>query len=231
MYFSDGGKLRKGENTMDILEVLKERRSARAFKPDSISRKMINEILELTINAPSANNLQPWEFVVVLDKEKERLSRTLIKAYREKQLSCNSGAVKPLPEVIRQRGIQTQDSLKTYAERIGVSLDRFVNEGSCNFYGAPVAIIICLDDSFSNRQMIDVGTALGYLVLTAHDFGLATCPIGLIADYPDEIKDLLNISENKKVIIGVALGYPDRENPMNQFRSSRADLRELVRWI
>jgi nitroreductase len=121
--------------------------------------------------------------------------------------------------------------MKVYSDRIGVSLDNFVNEGSCNFYGAPVAIIICLDDSFSNRQMIDVGTAVGYMVLTAHHFGLATCPIGLIADYAEEIKDLLNIPENKKIIIGVALGYPDRENPMSQFRSSRTELRELVRWI
>ena len=44
---------------MNILEAIKDRRSARAFKPDSISRKTINEILELSINAPSANNLQP----------------------------------------------------------------------------------------------------------------------------------------------------------------------------
>jgi nitroreductase len=121
--------------------------------------------------------------------------------------------------------------MKAYVDRIGVSLDDFVNEGSCNFYGAPVAIIICLDDCFSTRQMIDVGTAVGYLVLVAHAFGLATCPIGLIADYADEIKDVLNIPENKKVVIGVALGHPNRENPMSQFRSSRADLGELVRWI
>jgi nitroreductase len=72
---------------------------------------------------------------------------------------------------------------------------------------------------------------VGYLVLAAHAFGLATCPIGLIADYADEIKDILNIPENKKVVIGVALGYPDRENLMSQFRSPRVDLRELVRWI
>jgi nitroreductase len=121
--------------------------------------------------------------------------------------------------------------MKAYVDRIGVSLDNFVNEGSCNFYGAPVAIIICLDDCFSTRQMVDVGTAVGYLVLAAHASGLATCPVGLIADYADEIKDLLNIPDNKKVVIGVALGYPDRENPMSQFRSSRADLSELVRWI
>src|SRR5271157_2287217 len=116
---------------MNILEVIKDRRSARAFKPDSISRKIITEIIELTINAPSANNLQPWEFTVVMDKEKERLSRTLMKAYQEKRLSCSSGAVKPLPQTIRQRGIQTQESLKAYAERMGISFDNLVNEGSC----------------------------------------------------------------------------------------------------
>jgi len=216
---------------MDILEVIRDRRSSRAFKPDLISKKIISEILELTINAPSANNLQPWEFTVVMDKEKERLSRMLIKAYHEKQLSCGSGAIKPLPQVIKQRGIGTQEALKAYAQRIGIPFDEFVNEGSCNFYGAPAAIIICLDDSFSSRQLIDVGTAVGYLVLTAYDFGLATCPIGLIADYGDEIKDLLNIPENKKVVIGIALGYPDLENPVSQFRSSRTNMTELVRWV
>ncbi|MFO7997296.1 MAG: nitroreductase [Dehalococcoidia bacterium] len=231
MYFSDEHKLRKGENPINILEVIRDRRSVRAFRPDPIPRETVAEILRLTTNAPSANNLQPWEFVVVTEKERERLSRTLMKAYREKRLSCGSGAVKPLPEAIRQRGIQTLESMKACVDKIGVPLDDFVNEGSCNFYGAPVAIIICLDDCFSTRQMVDVGTAVGYLVLAAHALGLATCPIGLIADYADEIKDALNIPENKKVVIGVALGYPDQKNPMSQFRSSRVDPGELVRWI
>jgi len=216
---------------MNVIETIKERQSTRAFQPSSISKETIKEILKLTINAPSANNLQPWEFVVAMDKEKDRLSRILTKAYQEKRLSCGSGAIKPLPQAIRQRGIQTLESMKAYVDRIGISIDNFVNEGSCNFYGAPVAIIICLDDCFSTRQMVDVGTAVGYLVLAAHAFGLATCPIGLIADYADEIKDLLNIPENKKVVIGVALGYRDRENPMSKFRSSRVELSELVRWI
>jgi nitroreductase len=216
---------------MDVFEAIRDRRSARAFKPDSVPKEKIEEVLKLTINAPSANNLQPWEFVIVMNEEKDRLSHKLTRAYQEKRLSCGSGAVKPLPEAIRQRGIQTLESMKIYADKIGIPIDDFVNEGSCNFYGAPVAIILCLDDCFSSRQMVDVGTAVGYLVLAAHASGLATCPIGLIVDYADEIKDLLNIPENKKVVIGVALGYPNQENPMSQFRSSRADINELVRWI
>jgi len=216
---------------MDTLKTIRERRSARAFQPVPVPGETVEEILKLTINAPSANNLQPWEFVVVMDEEKERLSRRLLKAYKEKQISCGSGAVKPLPKAIRQRGVNTLEAMKPYAERTGSSVDSFVNEGSCDFYGAPAAVIICIDDCFSSRQMVDVGAAVGYMVLAAQASGLATCPIGLITDYADEIKDLLNIPENKRVVIGIALGYPDRENPMAQFRSSRADLSELVRWI
>ncbi|MBA7691966.1 Nitroreductase NfnB [subsurface metagenome] len=216
---------------MDILKVIRDRRSVRAFKPDPVPSEMIEQILDLTINAPSANNLQPWEFIVVAGEEKDRLSRTLIKAYKEKQISCGSGAVKPLPETYRRRGVANLELMKPYVKRIGVSVDTFINEGSCNFYGAPAAILICLDDCFSERQKVDVGTAVSYLVLAAHASGLATCPIGLIAAYEDEIKDLLNIPENKNVIIGIALGYPDLDNPVSQCKSSRERLVNLVRWI
>jgi nitroreductase len=216
---------------MDALKTIRERRSSRAFRPVPVPKETVAEILKLAVNAPSANNLQPWEFVVVMDEEKDRLSRRLLKAYKEKQISCGSGAVKPLPKAVRQRGIRTLEAMKPYVEKTGSSVDSFVNEGSCNFYGAPAAVIICIDDCFSTRQLVDVGTAVGYLVLAAQASGLATCPIGLITDYADEIKELLNIAENKKVVIGVALGYADRENPMSRFRSSRADISELVRWI
>jgi len=216
---------------MDVFQAIKERKSMRAFKPVPIPKETIDEILRLTIHAPSALNLQPWEFFVVTGEEKERLSRKLIKAYREKGISCSPGAVKPLPETYSRRGVVTAESMKPYLEQIGVSSEQFINEGSCRFYGAPVAIIICLDDSFSKARMVDIGIALGYLMLSAHGFGLATCPNGLTTAYEDEIKDLLNIPENKNVIIGVALGYPDLENPVNRFKSPRENLDKLVKWI
>ena len=216
---------------MDLLEVIKERKSIRGFKPDPIPKEKIEEILRLTIHAPSAINLQPWEFIVVTGEEKERLSKRLIKAYREKQIGCGPGNVKPLPKTFGKRGAKTLDLMNPFFEEMKVSSGQFTNEGSCNFYGAPVAILICLDDSFPKARMVDIGIALGYFVLTAHEFGLGTCPIGLILAYEDEIKDLLNIPENKNVVIGVALGYPDGDISINRFKSSRDDLEKFVRWI
>ncbi|MFC1954648.1 nitroreductase [Chloroflexota bacterium] len=216
---------------MDILKAIRERRSMRAFKTDPVPGEIIKKILNSTINAPSANNLQPWEFIVVSGEEKDRLSRTLIKAYKEKQVSCGSGAVKPLPEIFRRRGLDNSEMMKSYIEKTGVRADTFINEGSCNFYGAPTAILICLDDCFSANQLVDIGTAVSYLVLAAHASGLSTCPIGLIAAYEEEVKDLLNIPNNKRLVIGIALGYSDPQNPVSQCRSERDDLVNMVRWV
>jgi nitroreductase len=216
---------------MDLIQTIKERRSIRAFRPEPVPKGVIEEILGLTVHAPSAINLQPWEFVVVTGEEKARLSRRLIKAYHEKRISCSPGNVKPLPKTYGKRGAKTLALMQPFFQEMGVDPDRYLNEESCNFYGAPVAIFLCLDDSFPSARMVDIGIALGYFALSAHEFELGTCPIGLIVAYEDEIKDLLNIPQNKNVVISVALGYPDWDVPINRFKSQRDDLEKFVRWI
>lgn len=216
---------------MDLFKAMNERKSIRAFKSDPIPKEMIEKILRLTIQAPSAINLQPWEFIIVTGEEKERLTRRLMKAYREKQIGCSPGNIKPLPKTYGKRGAKTLALMQPFFEEMKVKSDQFTNEGSCGFYGAPVAILLCLDDSFPKARMVDIGVALGYFILTAHEFGLGTCPIGLILAYEDEIKELLNIPENKNVVIGVALGYPNWNIPINRFKSPRDDLEKFVRWI
>ena len=216
---------------MDLLKVIKERRSIRAFKPDPVPKETIEEILKLAILAPTAINLQPWDLIVVTEEERERLSRRLIKAYKEKKISCGPGNVKPLPKTFAKRGAKTLELMNPFFEEMGVDPNQFINEGSCNFYGAPVAILLCLDDSFPNARFVDIGLILGYLLLAAHVSDLATCPIGLITAYQEEIKDTLNIPESKNVVIGLALGYPDEKSPINRFKSQRDDFEKFVRWI
>ncbi len=216
---------------MDLTDVIKSRKSVRAFKPDDVSRKQIEEILDLVVRAPSAINLQPWEFVVVMGEEKQRLSRRLIKLYREKQISCSPGNVKPLSAEFSKRGAESFILMNPYLEKMGQDFNRFINEGSCNFYNAPAAVIFCLDNAFSEARLVDIGIALGYFLLAAHSFGLNTCPIGLINAYEDDIKEILNIPENKNVVIGAAIGYADPGSPVNEFTSPRDTLDNFVRWI
>jgi nitroreductase len=216
---------------MDVDQIIAERKSIRAFKKDPLPRELIEEVLQQAIQAPSAINLQPWEFTIVLGEEKERLSRLLLKAYHERHISCSPGAKGPLPAELSARGEQSFATLKPALDELGLSFDAFVNEGSCKFYDAPVAIIICMNKIFSHRRYLCIGAALGYLTLAAHARGLGTCPIGLINAYENEIREFLNIPDDRDIAIGVALGYPDWDSPINRFKTPRAPLNEFIRWF
>jgi nitroreductase len=216
---------------MELVEAIQERKSIRAFKPDPVPKEMIERILQLAVKAPSAINLQPWEFTVVCGKEKERLCRRLLKAYGEKRVSCSPQATRPLPPEVDRRRKQLFHEMKPYVEHLGLSFEDFINEGSFDFYGAPTAIIISMDRAFPRTRLLCVGAALGYLVLATHDHGLGSCPVGIITAFEDEIKDQLNIPEEKEVILGVALGYADWKNPINRFKSSRENPANISRWF
>jgi len=61
-------------DNMDVLEVIKTRRSVRKYKSKAISDEDLEKILTAAQLAPSAGNKQPWRFIVVRDTEtKEKL--------------------------------------------------------------------------------------------------------------------------------------------------------------
>jgi nitroreductase len=214
---------------MDVLQTIEERRSTRAYLDRPVEKETLEKLIALASQAPSAINIQPWELVVVSGEERKRLSRVLVKRMRERNISCGPGAKKPLPGhfVERQRGLLNV-MLPNLPE--GTSFQDFINEGSCNFYGAPTAVIIVIDKVFSSARLTDIGIVVGYLVLAAHAMGLATCPIGLITAFDEDIREQLNLSEEKEVVIAIAVGYRDRSSSINKSRSERAPLNELVKW-
>lgn len=60
---------------MKLLDAINNRRTIRKYKDKSVEQEKIDKILEAAIQAPSAGNLQAWEFVVVREKEqKEKLA-------------------------------------------------------------------------------------------------------------------------------------------------------------
>ncbi|NDV24182.1 nitroreductase family protein [Desulfovibrio sp. JC022] len=55
---------------MDVFEAIHSRRSVRKYEDKPVSEEIIKEILSAAMMAPSAGNAQPWQFVVVDDREK-----------------------------------------------------------------------------------------------------------------------------------------------------------------
>ncbi len=54
---------------MEVFEAIKGRRSIRAFKEQNVSEETIKKLIESATWAPSAGNIQPWEFIIVKERE------------------------------------------------------------------------------------------------------------------------------------------------------------------
>ncbi|MEM3579463.1 MAG: nitroreductase family protein [Candidatus Bathyarchaeia archaeon] len=57
---------------MEVFEVIKGRRSIRAFRETDVSQETIEKLIEAARWAPSAGNIQPWEFIVIRNPETKR---------------------------------------------------------------------------------------------------------------------------------------------------------------
>lgn len=74
----------------------------------------------------------------------------------------------------------------------------------------------------------DIGRAAQNIMLAAKAIGVASCPITL--HIPDEITDLLRLSDGQSVRYAVALGYPTAGAAPRKF-GGRKDTQRLVRWM
>jgi len=57
---------------LDVFEAIKGRRSVRAFTNQPVSNEEVMKLIDAASRAPSAGNIQPWEFVVIRDARIKR---------------------------------------------------------------------------------------------------------------------------------------------------------------
>jgi nitroreductase len=215
---------------MNVFSAMTNRQSARAYLPKPVARADIEDLLKYAGMAPSAINLQPWEYVIVYGEEKDRLVQQLKRAHAERNISCGPGTENPLPDIFKNRSRRASQAMAPKVAQMGLKFNQFVEEGSCSFYGAPIAIIVTLDRLFPKIRYLDVGLSVSYLLLAAEAKGLATCPIGLVTAYGDEIAGALDIPDNKEIVLGIALGYADTQSPINCFKTERENLDAFRSW-
>ena len=142
---------------MEVLDAIKSRRSVRSYSDRTVPEEVLTRILEAGRIAPSANNRQPWHFVVVQDPE------------RRKALSGGrwAGFLKECPVVIAGCGDKTR-SPEWYAVDVTIALQNMVTQataegiGTCwigSFDEATVKEALDVPENFSVVAMLAVGYA------------------------------------------------------------------------
>ncbi|MGZ8884222.1 MAG: nitroreductase [Halobacteriota archaeon] len=104
-----------------------------------------------------------------------------------------------------------------------------MSERTHQFFGAPTVVYLCIDRTLTAWSIFDMGLLAQSIMLAAQQYGVDSAAAALLISYPDLIRAELEIPEDVGILMGVALGYRDRQHPLNQYRSPRRPLQEVVR--
>ena len=226
---------------MDLLEAMDARKSIRAFKREPVPKDVLMEILRMATRAPSSVNSQPWEFFIVRGEVLEALKRASLEEHRlgkppvpELGLGPSKGVAPALEGVFKERQVALARQifkLMGIQEGDKAGLAEW-NESMVQFHGAPTIIVIVIDKILQSKwPILDVGLVAGNITLAAQNYGLGTCIMRAIVDYPEQVRKVVGIPDSKFVIIGIAIGYPDRDHPINKLRTNREAIAKIVTFV
>ena len=220
----------------DVFAAARTRRSIRAYKAEPVPIEIVREIVALGRHAPSGSNIQPWRVHVLTGAMLKRVGTAIQQAF----LSDEPGHKRdydyytdPIvdPYLARRRqcgwdlygtlGIGRGDREKSKAYRAT----------NYNFFGAPVGLVFTIDRKLEQGSWLDYGMFLQTIMLAARAKGLHTCAEAAIASYPDIVRRELDITHDRIVICGMAMGYADPDAVINTFQPPRIELQEYAVFL
>ncbi len=222
-----------GERKMELNNAVQGRRSIRAFLPDPVPREKVLKAAEIARWAPSWGNTQPWEMVVA-DGDKVRqladaFSEESAKSEPRPDISMPAGF--PDPHKVRYVGLGKAlfDAMGIQRGDKDARKQHYTN--MYRFFGAPAVVYFVIDARLNEPySCLDIGSIGTTFCYAAFQEGLGTIYLAASMHFPDIVRRVLEIPAEKKVVIGIAIGYPHPDAPASLFRSSRESVQSILRF-
>ncbi len=209
---------------MDLFDAIQNRKSIRRFKQSPVPDDDIRKILDAGRWAPSANNTQPWSFIVIRDKA---VLRNMAEAVRE-----------------------MIDRMLPFAENEKQSQRLAAYKG--NYYtffeNAPVVIAVCMEayDAGTDKLLAKMGyspenvkrlrplpglqsvsAAIQNMLLAVHALGYGSCWMTGPLVAQEAFEKILGFGNEKFIAALLPVGVPD-ENPPARPRKLLEDITKII---
>ena len=215
-----------------LRELLDQRFTCRQFLPEPVPHETIEQVLELAQRSPSWCNTQPWQVIVTEQPATDRFRRELVAhingagietdlpfpstysgAYRDRRRECGA-------QLYESVGVGRGDHAGTFRQMMR----------NFELFDAPHVAIVTTSAELGVYGAVDCGLYLMTFLLAAEGLGLAAAPQAALASYSPFLHDYFAIPEDRNILAGISFGYPDREHPVNTFRTTRARLTDSITW-
>jgi nitroreductase len=209
---------------MNLFDAIQGRKSIRRFKQTPVPDEDIAKILDAGRLAPSANNTQPWSFVVIRDKTmlrkmadaaREMIDRMIPFAENEKQA---------------QRLAAYKSNYYTFFEHAPVVIAVFMEAYDAGTDSLLAKMGYAADDIKRLRPLPglqSVSAAIEHILLAVHALGYGSCWMTGPLVAQEAFEKLLGFGKEKSIVALLPVGVPG-ENPPAR---SRKPLEEMMKII
>ncbi len=173
----------------DFFELVRTQRANRQYTDAPVDDADLEKILDAAVHAPSAENRQPWEFVVVRDASaRATLGALMARAWD---------------------GGGKQWSQSRLSADLLADVDHGMHGG---FAGAPVIVVVCVDVERGSEATIgsSIFPAVQNLLLAATALGLGSALTTIAIGFDAELRALLGLPDHVRPVAMVPLGRPAR---------------------
>ncbi|MGW2471184.1 nitroreductase [Streptomyces bauhiniae] len=210
--------------------LLDDRWSCRAYQPGQVPDDVIAEMLRIAQRTASWCNTQPWQVYLTKGEATGRFARSLTEHAKTHEQVSDLDMPAGYHGVYKDRrrgagyalyaslGITREDWDAREAQRLR----------NFRFFGAPHVAVITTDRDQGVYGAVDCGGYVANFINAATSLGLATIPQAAIAMHADHVREFFDIPEDRLIVCAVSFGYADTEHPVNQFRTSRAEVEDAV---
>lgn len=172
-----------------VLSVLTRQRACRDYRPDPVDEADIRRLLVCATHAPSAENRQPWQFVVATDPDRRARIWSLARRAWE--------------------GGGREVAAATISPEMHAEVDRGITTG---FEGAPVSIVVGADLDRVRPETIgsSLFPAVQNMLVAATALGLGSALTTIAAVFADELGTIVGFPATVRPVAVVPIGHPSR---------------------
>ena len=217
---------------MKVSDAVLSRSSIRAYTKKIVPNEIIKELLITASRSASGGNLQPWKIYVI--------NGASMQAFLDFQSSWDQPEIPGYdiypPKLKEPYRTSRYDLGEQMYSLLGIERDNKearINQVLKNFtfFGAPAAIFCFVDKQMGPPQWSDLGMFLQSFMLLAKEAGLDTCAQEAWSLKSDSVSEFVGADNDDMLFCGMAIGYADKDAPVNQLTSERRPIDQWATFI
>ena len=215
---------------LSFTEIMKQRHSVRHFLSKPIPKETLKAIIETTLLTPSWGNSQLWTIYVASGNTLENIRKDWI-AKNKEGIKGNSDIQAGHRNDFSERCQKCMNEImKQVGEVLNDQSAKELWESNSKLFDAPSVVYVTIPKKRTLYNLFDSGAVEMSIMAAVKEHWIDSVPAYEAIKYPDILRKHMKISDDEDIVIGIALGFEDKEHIFTKIKAKKLTLEKACHF-